>query len=197
MTTKKFCYLLPVLFAAPSFSALASPSPEMLTVQAREHASALGMQLKSTLQSAIRQGGPVEGIHVCHEAAASIAQSLSKDGWEVGRTSLKVRNPENAPDDWEREQLNAFAKSLSASVPPGPLEATQWNEDTQTFRYMKAIKTGGVCTTCHGVNIAPPIKAAIGEHYPDDAATGFKKGDLRGAFTLTWRPVEEDAGDSE
>jgi hypothetical protein len=50
---------------------------------------------------------------------------------------------------------------------------------------MKAIPTGEVCQTCHGVEIAPPVSAKIRELYPQDQAIGFKTGDLRGAFTIT------------
>ena len=36
-----------------------------------------------------------------------------------------------------------------------------------------------------GSNVQPEIKAEILRLYPDDEATGFKAGDLRGAFTVT------------
>jgi len=37
---------------------------------------------------------------------------------------------------------------------------------------------------CHGPEDTIPqdVKDAIGEHYPEDQATGFRKGDLRGWF---------------
>jgi hypothetical protein len=38
---------------------------------------------------------------------------------------------------------------------------------------------------CHGSNIASPIAAKINKLYPNDKATGFKLGDLRGAFSIT------------
>jgi hypothetical protein len=50
---------------------------------------------------------------------------------------------------------------------------------------MKAIPTGAVCLACHGETIAPPIAAKINELYPQDQATGFREGDLRGAFVVT------------
>ncbi len=30
-----------------------------------------------------------------------------------------------------------------------------------------------------------PVKAKLAELYPDDRATGYKEGDIRGAFTLS------------
>ena len=57
--------------------------------------------------------------------------------------------------------------------------------DSEYFRYMKAIPTGGVCLNCHGSNIKEPVKEKIAELYEGDKAINYKKGDLRGAFTLS------------
>ena len=40
------------------------------------------------------------------------------------------------------------------------------------------------CAACHGTNIAPEVKAAIDQAYPEDLAIGFKPGELRGAFLV-------------
>ena len=57
--------------------------------------------------------------------------------------------------------------------------------DGEYFRYMKAIPTGSVCLNCHGFNIKEPIKTKINELYKNDKAVNYKKGDIRGAFTLS------------
>jgi hypothetical protein len=51
---------------------------------------------------------------------------------------------------------------------------------------MRAIPTAPVCTTCHGATVAPDVAAAIAARYPEDRATGFSPGDLRGAFSIAW-----------
>lgn len=51
---------------------------------------------------------------------------------------------------------------------------------------MKAIPVGGPCVVCHGEQIAEPVAARLSELYPEDEARGYKPGDLRGAFTLTY-----------
>jgi hypothetical protein len=58
------------------------------------------------------------------------------------------------------------------------------------FRFMKAITTQPLCLTCHGEAISPEVAAKLSELYPDDRATGFREGDLRGAFVVT-RVLEE------
>jgi len=56
--------------------------------------------------------------------------------------------------------------------------------DEQSFRYMKAIQTGGLCLACHGSSVTPEVKKVIQHYYPEDKAIGFNVGDIRGAFTL-------------
>jgi hypothetical protein len=53
----------------------------------------------------------------------------------------------------------------------------------KVFRYMKAIPADDVCLMCHGKNIPDNLSAELKQLYPNDQATGFKKGDIRGAFT--------------
>ncbi|MDX1426157.1 MAG: DUF3365 domain-containing protein, partial [Kiloniellales bacterium] len=55
----------------------------------------------------------------------------------------------------------------------------------RTYRYMKAIPVGEVCLTCHGADIDPALMAEIEAFYPEDQATGFALGELRGAFTVS------------
>ena len=145
-------------------------------------------QLKGELQTAMKAGGPVNAINVCKEKAPAIAKNLSdKYGWEVSRTSLKTRNSSNAPDAWETKVLNDFEtrKTKGEAVKPMAHFEVVDNDGKKSFRFMKAIPTGEVCLKCHGGNIAPPIKAKLQELYPDDKATGFKLGDIRGAFSIT------------
>ena len=61
-----------------------------------------------------------------------------------------------------------------------------------TFRYMKAIPTAEPCLTCHGSNVPEPVKAKLAALYPEDRATGYNAGDIRGAFTLS-KPLRSPA----
>ncbi|CAI4172334.1 conserved exported hypothetical protein [Alteromonas macleodii] len=161
--------------------------------EARLHAKALGGALKSRLQQAIQSGGLEAGVNECQIAAAPIGLALSQNGWEVGRTALKVRNPNNAADQWEREQLAWFSQLLTKAkqdnlAPKRPIETYQYDSESGEFRYMMAIEQGQVCMACHGANVAPSVKQSILKHYPNDQATGFELGELRGAFTLSYTP---------
>lgn len=144
--------------------------------------------LGDALRQAIQSGGPVAGIAVCHARAAQIATDLGQQlEMLVGRTSLKIRNPANAPDNWELAVLKQFEARKAQGEPVDQLEFFAVIDDDQgqkTFRYMKAIPTAAPCLSCHGENIPPEVDAKLKELYPNDVARGFKAGDLRGAFTL-------------
>lgn len=182
-----------------AFAALAALgcSPLVMADQAADVEQAKGLvkqfatQLQSELKAAMKAGGPVKAIGVCHERAPAIAASLSEQsGWKVARTSLKTRNPGNAPDDWERAVLEEFEAAKAAGKDPKMLvkAETVTVDGAKTFRFMKAIPTGEVCLACHGGDsVAPATEARLAELYPQDAARGFKVGDIRGAFTLSKR----------
>jgi hypothetical protein len=160
---------------------------QRLTDETRDAIKALGTELKTALQSALKSGGPIKALGVCNTKAPMLAHKVSSEkGMEVGRTSLKPRNELNAPDTWELSVLEQFehrkaegeaVKSIEYS------EVTQHNGN-KVFRYMKAIPTEDVCLVCHGEHIADKLSAEIKKLYPNDRATGFSKGDIRGAFTV-------------
>ena len=126
-------------------------------------------------------------IEVCKEMAPAIAARISEArGWDIARTSLKLRNPSNAPDAWERQVLEEFNQRAVRGEDPQRIDYQEIVslKGQRDFRYMKAIPTQPVCLTCHGEDLAPGIAAKLEELYPQDQATGFSVGDLRGAFTI-------------
>ena len=168
-----------------SIAAPADVPPEV--VASREAVQKFSATLKEALQEAVKSGGPVNGIAVCHDKAGQIATDLSQQlGMTVGRTSLKVRNSTNAADDWELAVLKQFDARKAQGEPADKLEFFEVTDHggQKTFRYMKAIPTGALCLNCHGENLKPEVDAKLKELYPNDQARGFKEGDLRGAFTL-------------
>ncbi len=105
----------------------------------------------------------------------------------VGRTALRWRNSDNAPDDFERAAMEKFQAALADGADPSTLELAEIIDapEGKTFRYMKPIMTDGPCVLCHGADISDEVKTAILERYPDDQATGFAPGEFRGAFTIS------------
>lgn len=158
----------------------------------RELTRQFQQRLKAELEAAIAQGGPVGAIGVCREQAPAIARELSAAGGaRVSRTALRVRDPANTPQPWQRDVLLRFQERMAAGEPADGLEYFE-TPAGEGARYMKAIPTGPLCVTCHGNNLAADVQAALRGMYPEDAATGFAAGDLRGAFSVVW-PEESEA----
>ena len=148
---------------------------------------AFGGPLKKALGAGMQAGGPVNAIGICNAQAPGIADSAAAStGWEVGRTSLKLRNPNNEPDAWELKVLKQFEERKAAGEKPDTIafgEVVEMDGKKQ-YRFMKAIGTADVCLNCHGKEIKPEVAAKLDGLYPEDQARGFSKGDIRGAFTL-------------
>jgi hypothetical protein len=157
----------------------------------KSRAVAVGFQdkLRRQLMDALQAGGPTAAIEACKQIAPAAAQQAGEAaGATVKRTSLKIRNQKSAPDAWERATLEQFAARKEAGEPLATMEAGAWVDgpNGRAYRYMKAIPTGEMCTQCHGRTIAPGVQAKLSDLYPQDHATGFLPGDLRGAVSITW-----------
>jgi hypothetical protein len=160
------------------------------TATARGMVKKFGGSLKGELQGAMKSGGPVKAIQVCNSKAPGIARDMShSEGWDIGRTSLKLRNPMNQPDAWELKVLNDFEARKTAGEDPAKMEYSEVVEinGEKSFRYMKAIPTDKVCLNCHGAELKPAVSKELNMLYTEDKARGFKAGDIRGAFTLSKR----------
>ena len=175
------CLLLPLAAQAQHLS------EAEFKAQAQQKAMQLGKTLKQNLLQAVKAGGLPNGVQVCKEIAPAIAAELSTDGWQVGRTALKVRNPQNRADRWEQSSLMAMVEGLEEGLEPGALAMVHVDEAAGKYRFMAPIMADGLCLNCHGASLAEPVKEAINQQYPNDEATGFAAGDLRGAFTVTYQ----------
>ncbi len=177
-----FCFflLLPVL-------ALASSADVQLLKQARSQVKVVAGELKLRVAKEVQERGAENVLGSCRLQAAGITDRLSvHSGWEIRRTGMRVRNPDNAPDPWEAEVLELFRRRQAEGVDLQEYEfAKVVNMDgKRVFRYMKPIVMQEFCMTCHGDDIPPAVRAAIAGAYPGDRATGFRPGELRGAFSL-------------
>jgi hypothetical protein len=145
-------------------------------------------KLKGELMGAMKAGGPINALQVCNIKALVITQNVSAEHkMDIGRTSLKLRNPINTPDSWEAKVLHDFEKRKAAGEAVKPMEYAELvdNNGTKQFRYMKAIPVAKPCLNCHGEEVKAGVLNKISALYPSDKAIGYKLGDIRGAFTIT------------
>ena len=158
------------------------------TEDAKSAMKQLGGSLKGELQAAMKDGGPINAISVCNKRAPEIASQVSSEkDLQIGRVSLKNRNPSNAAEGWKKAVLEDFEARKAAGESPDKLVFREIAEvdGGKEFRMMKAIPAAKICLACHGTDIDADLAAEIGSIYPDDKATGYSEGDLRGAFWVT------------
>ena len=183
--------LAPVVLTLSASHALADESA--LLDEARGVASSIPPKLIAVLQDEIAKGGPEGAIGVCRDKAPQMAKAASeKTGWNIRRVSLKNRNPKAVPDAWERTALEAFDRRAAAGEAPATLEKGEVVVEggVKSNRYMKALPTQALCLSCHGsdTDIAPAVRTKLQALYPDDKATGYTVGEIRGAMTIR-RPL--------
>ncbi len=156
-----------------------------------------GKALKGRLQDAMAQGGPVSAVSVCADEATGLtALASGRDKVRVGRASLKPRNPRNTGPDWVQawlaEAQQQADQGVELSAIAGLSEVVQTPEGPEAH-VIKPIGTEGLCLSCHGSpeQIPGEVQAVLAERYPDDKATGYEAGQLRGAF---WAVAPVDLG---
>jgi hypothetical protein len=132
--------------------------------------------LMSRVTEAISNKGPAGAIEVCNLEAQGLTQQVAeKHDVDIGRTSFRLRNPENKPPGWARE-FNLIEKRVDEQV--------ILKKDSEQLAVLSPIRLGKKCATCHGPEerIPEAVKDQLAERYPRDEATGFEPGDLRGWF---------------
>ena len=147
-----------------------------------ETSQALGKKLLAQLQGALASGDLTTAITVCQSAAQPITATASeqKPGVSIRRTSLKYRNPENAPDSIDREVLESWESSKEA------IQGFARQTGTNAARYYAPIVVKEACLKCHGPRESLPetLTNTLDKLYPDDLAHGYALGDLRGTFRV-------------
>lgn len=142
-------------------------------------------QLSGRLMEVMKSEGPAAAIEVCSKEAFQFAENVGdQHDVKIGRTSLKLRNSKNFPPSW--------AKSLTSENATEP-QFVSVNDDT--VGALLPIKLQQKCLTCHGPkdSLSSEVKDQLSKHYPDDHATGYQEGDLRGWF---WVEIPKTATDA-
>jgi hypothetical protein len=165
---------LPVLADGPGQAPFAAE-----TARAEQAMNDLQQALLARLKAAMDSGGPAAAVEVCRTEARTIAEAIAKkQGLELGRTSHRLRNPDNAPRAWARTVVEG-SSGLKASA-----EKLRVVDLGDRVGVLRPIGTAEACTRCHGPaeEVRRNIGATLTSAYPQDRATGFAAGDLRGWF---------------
>jgi hypothetical protein len=146
-------------------------------------------ELKSILIEQMQSGGVLKAVSVCSDTAQVLTNKFGMErGIYIKRVSLKNRNPNDYPDNFEKRILNQFELLQQNKELNNKTEfAEVITEGSYKYlRYLKPIIVQAECLSCHGnqTDIMSDVKNLIAQNYPDDKAVGYKPGDLRGAVSI-------------
>jgi hypothetical protein len=99
-------------------------------------------------------------------------------GYRLRQVSSKYRNPKNKPDKFEEKALAEFEKDRNLSEYKGVDNIN----DQKVLRYLIPLHIEEACLKCHSAK--ETIPEIIQEDYPEDRATDYVFGDLRGAISV-------------
>ena len=163
---------------------------------------AIATKLLAELTVALANGNPAAAVEVCHlKALPTTAQKLADlpAVTTVKRTSLRLRNPANAPDAAEQQVLDHVAQLLAQGeeMPPVLVQRIGAAASPTAWRVYRPIVVQETCLACHGERTAqsPALRAALLSRYPRDAALGYRAGEWRGLIgaTIAADPAEHTA----
>jgi len=164
------------------------PVPDSASVEkARAVADSLGDDLMVGLASALERGGPTLAIHLCADSAQVRTLRYWKDGVYIRRVSERVRNVDDTPDTLELQALRQLAADQRAGrLPEEVMSVIRAADGTYQFQYLRPLLVQSACLACHGdpATFAPEVRQVLARRYPQDRATGYAVGDLRGAVSV-------------
>ncbi len=140
---------------------------------------------KGKIESVGSKKGLPAVVDFCHDNAMKLADSLGKThNVIIKRTSHKLRNPKNKPDADEQAVIDNYLVKQEKQERMEPVIMT----DGEGYVHFYApIKLKDKCLQCHGQpgkDIHEEVYKVIRAKYPNDKATGFKTGELRGIWDI-------------
>jgi len=143
--------------------------------------------LSSNLQQALSEGGVENALRFCNVEAMPLTDSLSTNyDVTISRVSHRPRNQANRADSLEMATIKTYLEHVKQQAEPKP----EVYAEAKKIIYHAPIRINNpLCLNCHGkvgTDITESDLQTIQRLYPEDQATGFSMGDLRGIWTVTF-----------
>lgn len=151
-----------------------------------------GNNLVSEVHRVLAAKGPEAGLADLHLKSLKLPAGLPGQPrvTAVKRTSLKVREPANLPDNADLAALLSIQSALADGDAPPRLLLQQLAADGTApaeWRVYRPIATSAACLACHGPadQLAPGVKAALDRLYPADKAVDYAASEWRGVIRVS------------
>lgn len=184
----KIIFIFVLIITATSCSkSLSDKEKKEYTITGKEIAEATATILVTNLSQKMKSGGVQEAVPFCNTMALPLTEEIEKKyDVTIKRTSLFIRNEENKPNEAEIIILNQYKKSLANNE---TLEPIIHMDNSDNPHFYAPIVLQKKCLACHGAfgkEVTKQTDSIIKSYYPNDKATGFKEGDLRGIWSITF-----------
>lgn len=197
-----FLFIMPLIggIAAPASSPkllahfVTTDTPEAAEIQriGEQAINYLANVMIREVTQAMANAGPETAVDICHLKALTITKGAIAGLpriTAIKRTSLKLRNPANAPDEAELLVLTYIQQQLEDGEPlagtliqqiESPPAALEW-------RVYKPLGVMHKCLVCHGdpAEQSPALRTKLNSLYPTDQAAGYHAGEWRGVIRVT------------
>lgn len=165
-----------------------TPSPADMLL-ARQAGFAFDVRMKMDILDRLdRDEDPVAVYLAYRDHVPSYAKEIGERlGFAFSRVSMRPRNPSNAADEWEAEQMELFSFWRETGLDPATMEASAIVKegDQKLLRWMRPLVMDEPCMTCHGDNADPRILKLLAQEYTLDEATGYYETEIGGAYSVT------------
>lgn len=185
--------LIVIILLSAVAGSCSSPEPERILTQDQLNrylgkgtfmTSTSQQLLGSNLMMAIREKGTAGALDFCNVEAQALTDSMSVEvAAMVKRVTDQPRNPVNMANEEETEYINEIKKVIRDGEKLYPAI----RQDGQKVIAYYPIIANALCMQCHGdpeTDITPETLTMIKQLYPDDKATGYATGDLRGIWVV-------------
>ena len=156
-------------------------------IKGKEIAQITVKNLGGNLIKHMKEGGPQQAIPFCNTNAQPLTKEVAKKyNVSIKRTSLKIRNENNKPTKTETEILSQYATSILEGTKLKPIVS---KDKSGKVHFYAPIKLEAKCLACHGTvgkEVTVKTDSILKALYPNDKATGFQVGDLRGIMSITF-----------
>ena len=161
-------------------------APEDYSDIGLKYALSTKAQLGKNLMKAIQEKGTVGAVKFCNIEAMKLTDSMSvMHNAIIKRVSDKARNPKNMANAKELGHIAAFKESLKAGSEIDPIV----EEINGEVNFYYPITTNTMCLQCHGTpneQITATTLTALNKLYPEDKATGYDVGQVRGIWSINF-----------
>ncbi len=180
--------LLVALFVALGWSTY-HHELELVQQQAVDKARAIAHQIIETsnyLEQVEKADTKFNFSLIPQVAASNIAARITKDSpYYVRQVSLRPRNPENAPDPFETQELTR----LAAERNPQEIYRVEGKNKWESLRYLLPMVAEQSCLTCHSSFEAAPT--FVQQRFPKGHPSyNYNYGELIGAISVSV-PMQE------